>query len=206
MASEDLNLSGFLSSCKHHYLCNYIKSSENKCRLRNGIFAFKNDSARAIEFWTEHVIKLIQSELSEFITEKTLIVRALGHNETSVPDLGSKALDKLGLAIAERFGGTYLPSTIYKTRKTKQVKYLSKKDRVLELTDVFKISDKVDISEFDSIIVLDDISTTGTTLKLIINLLRNRLKLRNSKCKALTIAKTDTSRTLNEKFLKSIGL
>ena len=71
----------------------------------------------------------------------------------------------MGSHIAKICGKDYVKDLIIRTKDTRALKELTRKERERELFDVFEINKPYEIMEKDkSILLVDDIYTTGTTL------------------------------------------
>lgn len=185
---------------EHYYLCNYRPQLEGLDELSKSLLNFKNGWPLDVEAWTECAV----TELAKVeINERWLILRALNSNETSV-DKPNKPLDVLGREIARAFKSHYHPECLSKKRMARKTSLLTKAERELELSgnyvfDVNRVGDN-----FSKILILDDILTSGTTLRAIIDAVRSTLP--NGLIQSFTLASSDRQARLNHSIsLTSFG-
>ncbi|WP_276485775.1 ComF family protein [Paraflavitalea pollutisoli] len=147
-------------------------------------YKFKYFTKRSADFITKQLMDFKAdykaqvaafSEISAIEIEKTgiefdYIIRALGSNETTATR--PNRVRSLCIAIHEGSGGTYSPLSVAKKRKTKSLKYLSRPERIAELEDVYYLTKGIDWNSLN-ILVVDDITTTGTTLEVIGKLIKD---------------------------------
>jgi predicted amidophosphoribosyltransferase len=112
--------------------------------------------------------------MSPPISPETIIVRALRHQETSLPTSTPCSLDLLGQAIATQFRCSYLPSLLSKTHPTRQNKGLSVDDRNSELEGIYTFTSAVPITATSPFLLIDDLLTTGATARAILDALRQK--------------------------------
>lgn len=178
----------------HYYLCDYKPRSTGSDQLSQSLIRFKEGSRLDVEAWTECATQ----ELGKIPSiERAVIMRALNSDETDVSLVKQTALDRLGKKLALEINGAYNPHLLMKSRPTKSVKMLTKMEREKELEDIYSI----DQIETENILVIDDILTTGTTMKEIIKAIR-RL---NTSCliNLFTLADTDHQAVLNQNIALS---
>ena len=173
----------------HYYLCNYRPRFAGSDDLSKSLIRFKMLSRVDVEAWTECAL----IELNKVSFDKGLVImRALGSDEKSVSPSSRTALDWLGRKLAEKLDGDYCPERLCKIRTTRSVKSLSKVEREIELKDVYSFKGE----SVGEILILDDILTTGTTMKEIIKAIRAVLP--SCSINLFTLANTDHQALLNQ--------
>ncbi len=190
MALQHQNIDFEVESVNHYYLCNYLPTYKGNDDLSKSLIRFKSGSPIDVEAWTECFL----SEIKKLSFKKEILVlRALSSDEMKVYSSNGTQLDKLALRLANLVTGTYQPELLYKTRKTKSMKFLSLYDRIKELQNVYAFTGQ---SSFKEILILDDILTTGTTMKEIVKAIRQ--VSRSSSITLFTLASTDHQATMNK--------
>lgn len=172
----------------HYYLCHYKPTSSGFDRLSKSLIRFKNGNLIDLKAWTSCVIESFPTP----ILSKPVIVRALGSQETDIVSNYSP-LDHLGKRLAEHLHGYYLPALLSKRQLTPPAKTLSRSNREEMFTDLYSFEG----TDFPggNILILDDIVTTGITLRAIIRSIRKRLP--TLAITSLTLASTDWYSQLN---------
>jgi len=142
-----------------HYHPRYLGQDDE---VSNLLLKFKDNIDPWVTRWANHAA----SELSG-LTDIKIIVRVLSSNETNF--VSKISLDKLGEALEITLPNSkYLPTALTKLRHTKPLKTLkTKKEREAELSGVysFQLSKDYSGSSDLTVLVIDDIITSGTTLK-----------------------------------------
>jgi len=157
-----------LESAQH--LAYYFPSSHGResDTISEHLLKFKVNQEPFVTKWVDLIISEIDSlPLVDFI------VRVLSSKETSAS--GNTSLDKLGRAMAEATDAKYCPTWVEKKRQTQQLKFMGKAARQNELDGIFTFSIKGEkrgnprIHEggerFIKIMIIDDVTTTGSTIK-----------------------------------------
>lgn len=93
------------------------------------------------------------------------------------------------------FKGCYSPETLSKIRQTKSIKLLTKVEREEELKDVYHFLKPS--GDYSEVLIIDDILTTGTTLREIVRAIRSKDIGLN--VTLFTLANTDHDAVLNKK-------
>ena len=125
---------------------------------KQGSDKYKDD----VIFWITWSTK----EIMELNLKFDYIIRALGSSEVYVEK--NKALDVLGQWLAKNLNSSYLPELLFKVKPTKPLNLISHKcDREVELKDSYRLSEKSQSMDmnYKNILIIDDITTSGTTLK-----------------------------------------
>lgn len=147
----------FLSGA--YYLAHYIPRSQGgNDELSSFLLQFKDNNHTAVKKWSDFAAASLRSSGVNF----KVIVRALGSSETTVHT--GTPLDHLGQTIAGELGAVYMPKLLSKSRQNKSLKYLSAVERAQELTGLYSFNNYGAVSG-DNILLIDDVVTTGTTLK-----------------------------------------
>jgi hypothetical protein len=198
------------SSFRHDYLCHYLPVAAGADRLSGSLLRFKRRIQPDLDAWTDCSLEVLRDiplpPDSIPLSPDTIILRALGHEETSAGHGFPTALDILGEKIATRFGCRYLPSLLLKSRVTLPCKHLFRRQRLDELRNVYTIAPAPSTPPpatphpatpppatpspdplvstpgtshsppltSPTFLLIDDILTTGTTMRMIIRALRAR--------------------------------
>ena len=142
------------------YLEDYYPSSRFSQDINSKmLLKFKDSDKEAIQFWSR---KLISSAIIEKLSNVDIIIRVLGHDELSSLNKNSP-LDKLCKLLAKEIPCSFNPSLLTKKRKNKSLKFLNKSKRSSELKNIYHFN-KFGMNDFN-ILVMDDITTTGSTFK-----------------------------------------
>lgn len=119
--------------------------------------------------------------------EFDFVTRVLGHNETSA--LKNASIEEYTQAIAVAINATYLPQLLNKYRSTRPLHKLKLQDRQAEVQGVFFIKDeKYDLNN-KKILIIDDITTSCTTVAEMIKTLK--AKWPNIQCYLFCLARTE---------------
>ena len=144
-----------------YYLAHYVPRSQGgNDKLSSYLLQFKDNNQTAVKNWSDFAATSLRNSGVNF----KIIVRALGSSEifahTGTP------LDHLGGTIANDFGARYLPKHLSKARQNRSLKYLSAAEREQEMAGLYSFTNYGAVSG-DNILLIDDVVTTGTTLKAI---------------------------------------
>lgn len=167
----------------HYYLSRYLPLLAGKHTISLSLLKFKQRIQPDLDAW---VACAVESLCDLAIPNDTIIIRALRHDETSVRSDFPSSLDILGETLALQLHCRYQPGLLAKTRPTLPNKYLSRGQRRSQLAGVYYIPskgpapDKTSISDNPSnplppntpFLLIDDILTTGTTMRALIRTLR----------------------------------
>ncbi len=168
---EILNLIAVLenkgSNIQGYYLCYYIPSKNDKTVLSNLLIDFKGNSNIDI---VKEVCKWACNELSNKEIKITTIIRALSSIEIEADR--ETSLDALGNSLAICLNANYRPEILKKNRYTYPLKKIDIEKRSKEIENVYYTD--YTFSKNDSILIIDDIYTTGTTINEIIRALRSK--------------------------------
>ncbi|MGZ4089664.1 MAG: ComF family protein [Bacteroidia bacterium] len=144
---------------------------------------FKSNDTQIVNKWVNKIVPIIQSLNIEF----HYVLRALGSKETEAT--GTRPLDKLGVELEKKLGYSYVPTLIKKNRETTPLHTFRKKyERQDELENVYYMDNDIDLENDKNYLILDDINTTGSTLKTIREVIRE--KYPNAKVYFFTLGRT----------------
>jgi predicted amidophosphoribosyltransferase len=175
----------------HYYLCQYRPLAVGLDDLSRSLLNFKCGRQLDVEAWTECSV----SELKQLrIKNNCLILRVLNSTEKVIDHTSDTPLDHLGNQISKNSNAAYMPHLLKKVRVTSQVKFLSLAERKAELSDVY-VLDKLNFDVPSEVLILDDIITTGTTVRSVIRAVRS--VWRSCPVQIFTLASTDYHAKLN---------
>ena len=168
----------------HLYLCPYLAVAAGTDAVSLSLIRFKQRLQPDLDAWIDGATQLLGA-LS--FSADTIILRALRHDETTARTDFLSALDLLGQRLAIRLNCRYLPALLTKSRTTLSNKHLSRTDRRSQLQGVYHLTTDVPttgapnpsttepphfITPSTPFLLIDDILTTGATMKAIILTLR----------------------------------
>jgi predicted amidophosphoribosyltransferase len=192
MGLQQTSLSFNNLSFPHYYLCNYLPVSVGQDILSQSLLRFKRGYQPDLDAWIDCSLEILAGAP---LLPDTIIIRALNHNETTVPHANPTSLDHLGKALATHFHFDYCPGLLQKSRPAREIKSLSREHREMELHDLYHIDeDYYGRLAGHPILLLDDILTTGTTMKMIIRALGKH----STSVSIFTLAKADYDDSLNK--------
>jgi predicted amidophosphoribosyltransferase len=210
MGLQQTSIAYHNSSFRHYYLCHYLPLSAGKDNFSRSLLKFKRRIQPDLDAWIDCSLEVLK-DVS--LSPDTIVLRALHHDETTLPPTRTSfptALDIFGDALAHRFGCPYLPSLLLKSRPTRPCKELSREQRLTELRDIYSV-DPASLSSLPilpssvetapslppplSFLLIDDILTTGTTMRMIIRALRRQFP--RCPIRIFTLARSDYDPALN---------
>lgn len=176
------------------HLVHYLPYTHGRDALSRALVAFKNGVR--VDAWSESMVKNVPS----INYNVDVIVRVLSSSETSASS--NTPIDTVGVNLAKVLQAQYLPNTLLKTRPTKPLHTLgSKNARQDELRGVYFVNPALNlINDGDSIMIIDDILTTGTTIEFIAEELKKKYPC--SKLYAVGLGHTTYNVDANKKFYK----
>ncbi len=176
----------------HSYLCPYLPLTAGTDALSLSLIKFKQRIQPDLDAWIDCSLRLLGQQ---HFSPDTIIIRPLRHDETTArPDFPS-ALDLLGQSLASHLRCRYLPTLLSKSRPTLPNKHLTRRERSSQLRDVYQLtatlpSAGAPISAPDTpFLLIDDILTTGTTMRALISTIRRDRP--NCPIKAFTLTRAD---------------
>lgn len=140
-----------------YFLAYYFKSHHpNVDNVSHYLLNFKDGREPITSRWIEIASNEIYGELNP-----DLILRVLESEETEVSN--HSPLDRLGDSLSDTLEAPYIGRCLYKTRTTRPLKFLNKQERFDEINGVYRYRDETEDTQ--SILLIDDIITSGTTIK-----------------------------------------
>jgi predicted amidophosphoribosyltransferase len=168
----------------HFYLCPYLPLTAGQDALSHSLLNFKQRIQPDLDAWIDCSVQLLGALP---FSPDTIILRALRHDETTARIDFPSALDLLGNSLATHLRCRYLPTLLSKSRPTLSGKYLTRRGRRSQLQDVYQListppspmSGAADpapgahnLTPSTPFLLIDDILTTGTTMRALIGTLR----------------------------------
>lgn len=174
MALQQFRLTCGNTVFTHYYLALYFPLATGEDLLSYSLVRFKQRLQPDLDAWIDCAGDLL-GRLS--FPPQTIVLRALRHEETTVRPEFPSALDRLGQSLALRFGCRYRPDLLSKTRATLPGKYLTREERELQLRDAYRLAATVGaaVNPHTQLLLIDDILTTGSTMRAIIRSVREQL-------------------------------
>ena len=142
------------------YFCGYYHSGSDDFAdrsVRSHLLNYKDGIPNTLDIWS-HLMPVIAPSLPPV----DLIVRALGHAECTAK---SSARDKIWSTLAEHLHGEYLPNALRKTRSTRKSTSMRRHERFKEAQNTYEVAQPNAITKACSILVVDDVYTTGATVQ-----------------------------------------
>ncbi len=171
----------------HFYLCPYLPLTAGKDTLSHSLLKFKQRIQPDLDAWIDCSTQLLA--LQPFSAD-TIIIRALRHDETTARTELPSALDFLGHSLATRLDCRYLPNFLNKSRTTLPNKYLGRRQRRSQIQDVYQVATPIPgIAASTPFLLIDDILTTGATMRAIIRTLSHHYP--NCPIKTFTLTRAD---------------
>ncbi|QJB29889.1 hypothetical protein HF329_00630 [Chitinophaga oryzae] len=151
------------------HLAYYIPSLRNiEGTLSNHIIKFKDKEQQQLKGWA----LWSKDKLPQVGINFDYVVRALGSNELKVTK-GTKSMDVIGGFLERSFSWKYVPETLEKNRITKPLHFLkTKPEREVEIHESYFVAKKDNNFAHKHILIIDDVTTTQTTIKEIIRALK----------------------------------
>lgn len=127
-----------------------------KDNVKYELLNFKNNNTVAVERW----LKMIDTKDFSSLPKIDYIVRALGSYEMTVTP---KPLDKVGKLLADKLKAKYIPKLLSKNKYTQPLKNLGRYERQQEVRNSYICNEDFEIEDGASILIIDDVITTGST-------------------------------------------
>nr|WP_294991483.1 phosphoribosyltransferase family protein [uncultured Sediminibacterium sp.] len=143
----------------------YYFKKDSPDYLTHQLMDFKGDKASQIAAFPEAAAEAF----SEMNIQFDYVLRVLGSDEVSATK--GNRVRNIAIAIKNAVGAEYQPTLLTKKRKTRSLKTLNLAQRQAELEDVYVLSTAIDLNG-KSVLLVDDISTTGTSLEVISKLIK----------------------------------
>ncbi len=177
------------------YLVHFIPQGQEPFSV--SIREFKDNEANAVKVWS----KLASECFASLNIKIDYIVRPLGSKE--LKSSGTKSLDSLGAALAATLKCQYVPETMLKKKHIGPMHYISRKvDRIKALEGIYQVNPDSNLTDGNSFLIIDDISTSGAT----VNAIRSELEkyFPTSKIYFYTLARTERLEGCNNQYDPSI--
>lgn len=142
------------------YFCGYYLSRPENfidAQVRSRLLGYKDNDESTLTAWE----RLIPS-MAAGLPPVDLIVRALGHAER---EAHSSYRDRLWFNLAEQLQGQYIPTALRKNRVTRKSTSLNRQERQTEALNSYEVALPDQVHNADSILVVDDVYTTGATIQ-----------------------------------------
>ena len=205
MSLQETSITYNDSSYRHFYLCHYLPLSAGVDPLSRSLLKFKRGIQPDLDAWIENTLEVFHNIP---LSPDTIIIRALRHDETQVQQSPPSSvapssslpssLDLLGQALSTRFQCQYLPALLCKSRPTLSNKGLTRDQRETELKNAYNINPEAlpipplpasGTPSHPPFLLIDDILTTGATIRTIIHTLHQAFPL--SLLQIFTLARAD---------------
>jgi predicted amidophosphoribosyltransferase len=162
----------------HFYLCPYLPQTAGPDALSHSLLNFKQRIQPDLDAWIDCSV---QSLSALPFSPDTIILRALRHDETTARMDFPSALDLLGNSLATRLRCRYLPTLLTKSRPTLSGKHLTRYERRAQLQNVYQFAASMPNATTPTpntgapspFLLIDDILTTGATMRALISTLRH---------------------------------
>ena len=173
----------------HYYLCPYLPLTAGPDALSHSLLNFKQRIQPDLDAWIDCSVQVLGALP---IPPDTIILRALRHDETTARMDFPSALDLLGNSLSTRLRCRYLPTLLTKSRPTLSGKHLTRHERRSQLQDVYKVAAPTPtFPPFTPFLLIDDILTTGTTMRALISTIRHHYP--DCPIKTFTLTRADYS-------------
>ncbi|MFS2185580.1 ComF family protein [Mucilaginibacter sp. Mucisp84] len=150
----------FFSFYHLHY---YFSKEAEIGGVRKMILDFKRYEEAAVRHFIMEALETMQLlDMEDYV----LIVRALSSQELVIGDMGRGSVDRLGQSLAAVFGWDYDPEVIYKKRHALPVKTMRILQRQAVLDGIYAFNPEP-FENLTRVLIIDDIVTTGTTVRAI---------------------------------------
>lgn len=148
------------------YLYYYLKSHDY---ISTELLRFKNNASLQVNTFSNIAADYFKKSSNKF----DYIVRALGSTETIAQK--NKPLGALCRSIATITNTTYNPIFLKKEKVTDPLKAMNRNERKKALENVYSINQNIDMNG-KRILIVDDITTTGTSLSVITQCILSKYK------------------------------
>lgn len=184
--TEEENSHDLLEDCLlkrelNKYFLGYYR--HDKDGVKNKVISFKEGETETVDQW----INIIAHHASHF-PEIDYIVRALGHNELHAVE---SSLDKVGLLLEDHIqSASYIPELLLKKSTNEKLTSMSAINRKNTISKKYYLNDKHEhfSKKKKSFLIIDDVYTTGSTVKEISRAIREAIP--NSVIYVFTLVQT----------------
>jgi len=142
--------SGFIVHQNNHYCLGYYEG-----KIREKILDLKSNRNDGLQQWS-----LLLNQIAALLPKADVIIRALGHDEL-IPK--KNYLCSLAKILADKTGAVYQPSFLSKSQNTVKLSTLKRHERLREIKGQYSTSSLLKLEQEVSIIIFDDVFTTGAT-------------------------------------------
>jgi predicted amidophosphoribosyltransferase len=175
---------------KEWHLCYYQPNYRSEDLLSQKLLSFKNGNHFDIETWSNWSIEELKRQNVKF----DFIVRSLGSRELVAS--GVAPLDGLCRNLSVGLDAEFIPELVCKKRFTERLASIPKVvDRIAQLEDVFIAKDNFERILNKYVLVVDDVATSGTTTKFILQAIKSKYPM--LKPFLFTLAKTSRDEGAN---------
>lgn len=150
--------------------------------VSDSILQVKNNDSSWTNAWAKLMFENLPSDIAP-----DAIVRALGSTETITNS--HHYMDSIGLALVQKWpSAEYTPEALSKTRSTLPLKHLGRQARINEISNCYQFTLPASISRDDpTILILDDIVTTGSTMSEIVRAIQEACPDANVVCTSFSM-------------------
>jgi len=154
---------------ENRYYLGYYKDP-----IKEKIFGFKNKKDKEVSEWNS----IIEDNITS-LPKVNYIVRALGHDEITIKNT---SLDRTGKLISEHMSAKYIPDILIKNSESKKSTTMGAQERKKEIRGKYSINKKHPEygnlhGKTRTILIIDDVYTTGATMNEITRVLSNEFSL-----------------------------
>jgi hypothetical protein len=183
----------FLAGAFH--LAYYVpRNTGHSDQISEDLLSFKNGVPNKVRFWCNKAIQEIGNTFNP-----SFIVRALGSSELTI--IQPSPLDQLGQSLAQHLNTTYQPGLLTKSSSNPPLKGLNKAGRENAISGLYAVANVPTVGN-PEILVLDDIITTGSTIKEISRALKQAYPTASVQFLALAKTKGDYSEIAQSRIEK----
>lgn len=170
-----------------------VSIAKDTTNLSDRLGRFKNNDREVVNNWCRWTMEELR--LAEIHYD--VIIRVLGHAELH-PSLQSP-LDELGRNIAVATNGEYRSSILKKNRVTRPLHYLNRDERKREIANAYEVDDKRLDLTMKNVLIIDDITTSATTIEEILRALR--VEWPDAEYSLFCLGRTDHYPQANQKII-----
>ena len=162
----------FMGFEKVAHLCYYNPTTRDL--LSQKVIAFKNGDVSANMLWCAWALgEIANAGWGNF----DFVIRSLSSGELEVLPTIVKPLDKLGNALASGLSAKYFPQILQKSATTRPMHSIpTAPERWKELSGKYTLSDSCPDLNGAKILIIDDVTTAGTTLDTISYTIKSKYK------------------------------
>jgi hypothetical protein len=179
------------------HLVYYIPRNNDPTHFSKYVLDFKNGDLDSVSSWSNWIIEEFQNLLKSIGRNPGFSCIIKAHGSSELINNCSKPLNKIGMDLMYHFGWNYQPSLLKKTRVTNPLHTLgSRNSRENEISGSYKVdfedlvlnSAYLQDLNYENVLIIDDVFTTGSTTSEILRALRE--KWPDARYHLLCLAKT----------------